>query len=171
MPTDDLRIWALGALDDELVMFSAEVLAARKWVAVPVESALHFDEADAKCLSVAILAIREENLVGILVEEARAEPPSVDVSATKDGLMKFSEERSLFSYMLVPRSRRFAVLCTVHDYYIVAGDRDFVEHAIGEGAVAASMAFARFIEDRGLPQREVDNLRKVHAACASSLGR
>lgn len=51
--------------------------------------------------------------------------------ADRAGLVAFNREYGHFNCALLPGDRSFALVLTVDDYYLVAGDLDFVESAVG----------------------------------------
>src|SRR5438876_412904 len=97
----------------------------------PVESALHFNEEDAGTLSAAMRAIGCVECLAIATEPLENFPLYYRISVSSEGLLAFSKRCGAFNFALIPESRRFAVMCTVDDYYVVGGTSDFVSKALG----------------------------------------
>ncbi|HXD91556.1 MAG TPA: hypothetical protein VNU00_10915, partial [Candidatus Binataceae bacterium] len=63
------------------------------------------------------------------------------VPTTERGLLDFSWECSHFNFVLMPSDRSATVLCTVYDYFLVAGPQHFVTLALGGAIEAARKEF------------------------------
>ena len=143
-PAELSRLKAVtGAIVESPGTIDTNWLSRNHCVAVPVESASHFDERDAELLEAAMAAERVFECFAIATEPLREFPNALRVPTTKESLLSFSRECSHFNFLLVPPSSSIAVLCTVFDYFIIAGSKSFVERAIG-GTIAEG--FARFAE-------------------------
>jgi len=135
---------------------SRKVLAARAWIAVPVESGCHFTPADAERMAHAMREDGLETCIAMLTETLVGIEPMVAVPTTVEGLLEFSWLYGHFGWVLGATSPTWAVLCTVEDYYVIAGPKSFVMRALGESVDAGRTAFARFAEQSGNPMlREV----------------
>lgn len=119
-------------------------LINRGWVAVPVESASHFSESDAEKLSQAIQSISCEKCFAIATEPLMNFHHCFQVPTTSEGLLDFSWTCSHFNFVLVSEDKSFAVLCTISDYFIIAGTLEFVKHAVSGNIEAARSEFNRF---------------------------
>ncbi len=116
---------------DEPAHFDGKWVSARGWIVVPIESALHFEEDDAEKLSCAFDRIGSSEVFAIATEALKEFPNYFLVATSKQGLLDFSHRCALFNFVLTPGSRSCAVLCTVYDYYLVAGPSEFVRIAVG----------------------------------------
>lgn len=121
-----------------------EYLRLRGWVAVPFESALHLDEADADRIATAATKLRYHDCNAIPTESL-AGLLRYRVPITPLGLLEFSKKCSHFKYLLVPDGESFAILCSTDGYCVVAGPKHFVESALGKSIEAARDDFRRFV--------------------------
>jgi hypothetical protein len=155
-----LRRRAEGLVDDGAI-FRPEAVREHRWAVVPVESALHFDHNDATRLAEAIGRVTEE-VYAVAVEGLQNVEAAYRVRATPEGLMSFSSECGLFGYVLLPpESGLFAVLCSVADYYLVAGPVPFVEEAIGANVAVAIHSFDEFASDHAFPAEKQAGLKRL----------
>jgi hypothetical protein len=118
-------------------------LEENEWVAVPVESACHFNYQDASQLANAIEMEKISRCYAIAAEPLKNFPKYLSMGTKTDDLLAFSWECCDFNFLLTPESFSFAVLCTVYDYFIVSGTKLFVENAVG---CTVSEAHTRFLE-------------------------
>jgi hypothetical protein len=142
---DKLSERALALLESP-VYLSAASAATRGWVVAPVESGLHFSESDADDIERALRDARCETLFAIGTEDVNDHEAYYELPATKDALLAFNKRCCHFNYLITPIDEAFAILCTVDDYYLIAGSQRFVSHAVGgpvEGAWEAFNEFAR----------------------------
>jgi hypothetical protein len=120
----------------------------RGWTVVPVESGGHFNESDpdAARLADAMRSAGCRECYAVAVEPVGPPPPAdvALVQATPDGLLDFSYECAHFNFLLMPDKLAFAVLCTVGDYYLVAGPTGFVRQAVGGDIERARNEFKEF---------------------------
>lgn len=133
-------------------------LVENNMVAVPVESAGHFDNHDAAQLAYAIKTENVSRCFAIASEPLKNFPCYYSMGTETDDLLAFSRECAHFNFLLIPASLSFAVLCTVFDYYIVSGTRLFVENAVGCGI---EDAHNRFLEYAAASGGESDRLVAV----------
>ena len=122
------------------------------WAAVPTEGAMHFNEKDAQRLSDAMIWIGCFECLAVATEPLQETTLCYRVPTTKEGLLEFSWECGSFYFILVPRNRDFAVVCTADDYYVVAGPRSFVEQAVGCELKEARKRFLKFAKDESWPE-------------------
>jgi hypothetical protein len=122
-------------------------LTAHNCVAVPVESACHFDWQDAEHLAQAIKLEGVSRCFAICAERLEAFPGYLSLGVTREDLLSFSEECAHFNFLLMPAELSFAVLCTVYDYFVVAGTKAFVETATGCTIAEASRRFREYADD------------------------
>jgi hypothetical protein len=77
------------------------------------------------------------------------EPLNVDipscllVNTSEEGLLAFSRECGVFNFSLLPADKSLVILCTVYDYYLVAGPFEFVACAV---AGDINVAWTKFKE-------------------------
>ena len=132
-------------------------VAGERWTVVPVESRGHFRDADARCLSQAfsaihcgqVFALATEDLTEVSVsgEKIGVLRPDFLVETSEQGLLEFSAACAPFNFVLVPGNRAVVVLCTVYDYYLVAGPADFVRLGVGGDTAAAWLRFEECADD------------------------
>ena len=116
-------------------------LLNNKWALCLVESASHFDKSDADKISHALKIIGCEKCFAVATEHLDNFPHCFQLSATSEGLLDFSDECGHLNFVIVPKNRSFAILCTVYDYFIVAGNLEFVNCAVGGDMKAARAKF------------------------------
>ncbi len=132
-------------------------LRSNHWVVVPVESASHFDREQTERLSAGFAAVNCPTVFAIATEDighvsGPKQPGFPDTSGysldtSPQGLWEFSELCSHFNFVLIPADRSAAVLCTVNDYYLVAGPSAFVKPAVGGDIEAAWVQFREYAAD------------------------
>jgi hypothetical protein len=124
---------------------SKEYLKRRQWAAVPVESALHFDDADIDRIVTAAKNCNIPEFLAIRTEEIR-EPYCYRLSADYASLAKFSKKCSHWKYLLVAIDESFMILCTVEEYFLIAGPRWIVELIAGRSIKLARLEFHRYAD-------------------------
>lgn len=165
IPLDDPALISLlqrkaKDLVDEDGTFRPTSLREYGWIAVPMESAVHFDQEDAARLASAIEGVAV-GLYAVAIEDLHNVEAAYHVPATPEGLLGFSAECGLFTYLLLPVDAQFAILCSVADYYLIAGRRAFVEKACGSEIPAAFDTFEHFANDRALPVEKQASLKRL----------
>jgi hypothetical protein len=134
-------------LVDEPAHLNLEWIRRKGWTAVPVESALHFSDADAGFLAQAFQAMECPEVFAIATEPLANFPNCLVVTTSNEGLLEFSRDCAHFNFVLLPGDRSAAVLCTVYDYFIVAGPSSFVSRAVGGDIAAAQARFDEVASD------------------------
>ncbi len=122
-------------------------LSKESWRLVPVESACHFNETDAERLVRGFSWLGCARVLALATEDLG---PFTDYEAetSEQGRLEFNVVCCHFNYVLLPRDRSVAVLCTAFDYYLVAGPAEFVRIAVG-GDIAR--AWEEFDEEAADP--------------------
>lgn len=116
-------------------------LVSKGWIVVPVESAGHFLEKDAECLSRAFQKMGHVELFAIATEEVVEDFPRCFLVDTSEAdLMEFSQKCAHFNFALLPADRSVAVLCTT-EYFLVAGPVEFAAVAVAGDIAGAWKAF------------------------------
>lgn len=136
-----------AATIEETYLIRMDWLSKKGRTAVVVESAMHLNDDYSRNFSEAMKASGHDVCYAVATEELEGVVRHWEVPATPDGLLKFSEETAMYNFVLFPGDGSFAILCTVDDYIIVAGERVFVEKACGGSIDAARAAFRKFIFD------------------------
>jgi hypothetical protein len=148
--TDEAEIEALRRLRESVVDGPAHLsfgwLSEKKWVVAPLESAGHFDNALADTLAEGFTQMGCAVAFAITTEAA-GKPICYAVSTTKEGLLKVSLELAPFNFALIASDRSAAILCTVHDYLLIAGPAEFVKNAVGDDITAAWDSFEEEASD------------------------
>lgn len=153
--------------------FNRRTLQDRGWVVVPVQSGFHFDTGDAERLSAALAPVTTE-VHAVLAEALRHATPGYVFPPTPHGFSQFSAECGLFAYLITSLHLRteFAILCTVDDYYLVAGKAPIVTAAVGGSLDDAFDSFDEFTSDEEWPESVRKHLLTVSQLCRSiSAGR
>jgi hypothetical protein len=133
-------------------LLSKTFLNIHKWIAVPVESALHFNDSDAQTISKAILQVGIKCAFAIATENVEESISYFKVPMSSEGLLAFSKQCSHFNYIICPSNEFFAILCTVDDYFLVAGPESFVVDATGMSVSDAYRAFRDFASNSDWPR-------------------
>jgi hypothetical protein len=162
---EDLRLvlQLKGGLIEGSADFSETWMRTHEWRTIPLErSGLSAD--DARLLARAldsegcrqVLAIATEEVLDGSSPTGHVAPGWPDplgssveaflVDATVDGLLEFSQACSSYNFVLVPTDRSVAVLCTVYDYYLIAGPLEFVQTAAGKDISSAWHEFEECAE-------------------------
>jgi len=127
--------------------FRPEYLREHDWVVVPVESGLHFSEDDCRNISAAAKQSGTLSVCGVFMKDLSNVPGLIQIECTVKGLLTFSHQYGHFGYLLVPEQYKFAILCTLDDYYLVAGPWKFVQLAVGKAIPQAREDFEVFAGD------------------------
>jgi hypothetical protein len=135
---------ALLSLLDHASAITSESLKAKGWIAVPCESALHFDARTAERIAGAIRSTGNAQVHAICIEQLLNTPGDFMVEATVTDLLAFSRKTAHFSYALAPADGSFAILCSFHDYNLICGRREFVGRCLPEPIPVAQSKFADF---------------------------
>jgi hypothetical protein len=133
------------------VHISQAFLSSHNWIAAPVESALHFSDSDAQSISKAASDRGIEYVFAVATEGIEESISCFKISMTSDGLLTFSKQCSHFNYILFPRNESFAILCTVDDYFLVAGPESFVADVVGMPVSDACRLFRDFADNSDWP--------------------
>ena len=136
-------------------------LISKKWEAVPVQSASHFNKKDAELLAKAAHFFQTTECIAVATEQLENMTSSYRVEMTQDGLLQFSQECAHFNFVLAPEILTFVILCTVEDYYLVAGPPEFVTRALGMSIKDAREEFLAFANDKYWSASVRKNLRSV----------
>lgn len=83
------------------------------------------------------------------------------VSTSREGLLDFDTKCSHFNFALISEDVSFVVLCTVADYYLVAGQADFVTRAVGKSIQAARQDFFEFATDSAWKDNDREYLLSI----------
>lgn len=137
------------------------------WVAVPVESASHFNSQDAERL---VYAIKKEGIpqsFAIATEPLKNFPRCLIVPTTKEDFLTFSQECAHFNILIISLPLSFAVLCTVFDYYVISGTPAFVEDAAGCTIAEARSRFLEYASKSGQPDRLIAVARQYQRVSLS----
>ena len=129
-------------------------MRSRNWIVVPVESGCHFIPEDAELMSLALHSIQCFECLAIATEDLGKDSMCYRVSTSKAGLLDFSYECGHFNFALTTENLPFVVLCMVADYYLVAGQADFVTKAVGKSIQASRSEFFDFA-DKGWKNNDV----------------
>lgn len=157
---DARKIEQLDALIAQMVdreyLVSKDWLAVKGRIAVVFETAMHFNHEYASQFASAIMRSGHAYCYAVATEKLKGVVRHWEVPATTKGLLAFSDECGLYNFALIPEDGTFIILCTVDDYLIVAGDRNFVNNACLGDIPAARETFKKFAFDdhlRGISDR------------------
>lgn len=144
-----------GILDGSR-MLNIDWLASRGWVAVPRESANHFDENDAVAISRAAELLECSGCYAVSIDLLLNSPPYplYWVPLTEEALINFNGDfRGHFNYILIPSNIDFTILCTTDDHFVIAGPKKFVETALASDIETARNLFDEFAADALWPSK------------------
>ncbi len=142
----EARTRVVAALDGP-VDVSDSWLGALPGVALVEESARSPDEDQARRLAHALSRLGDRQLVAVATEDLAGTDEVYRLAATVSDLADFAYARSGLNYALMPEAGlRWLVLCTAHDYMLVAGPRALVDAYADDPATIAS-DFRTFIRD------------------------
>jgi hypothetical protein len=163
--TDESEVRVITRLKQHIVEEPAHLnlgwLSEEKWIVVPRESAGHFDDSFADSLSEAFTKMGC-SLVFAITTEAVGEPICYSVTNCKKGLVAVSLKLAPFNFTLMPADRSAGMLCTVHDYSLIAGPMEFVRNAVGGDIKGAWDSFEQEASDpwwEGRLQKVADRYR------------
>lgn len=164
--TEPARIGVLLSLVEDFAESSYHLklsfVQSRNWAVVPVESGLHFLPEDAELISLALHSIQCFECVAIATEDLSESCIGYQVTTTQAGLLEFNKECAHFNFALTSEDLSFVVLCTVADYYLVAGPADFVTKTVGKDIQAAKQDFFEFATDEGWRDKIREHLLAVY---------
>jgi hypothetical protein len=171
---DELEVETIDRLTAGLVDKPAHLnrawLLGNRWRVVPALSGGHFIDSQAEYLSNALRAVQCSDLFGIATEKVDDRTLVFSLQSSKSDLLAFSEKCGFLNSVLIPSDRVLAILCTVYDYYLVAGAADFVQSAVGGDIESAWRAFEEEASDpswEGYLQKTVDRYRPIDTAVSS----
>jgi len=148
---DSRRINRACEIASELVQhvtsLRLKAVHALGWTVVAVESGAHFEQEDATRIADAAQTAGSSEIVAIPTEALAGRPAGYRMKPTSEALLEFSRRCGHFNYLLLGTDCRFAVLCTVDDYFLVAGPEQFVSVAVGGDIDAAREDFRAFAGD------------------------
>ena len=130
---------------------SLDWLDLNAWSAVPTESANYFAQKTAQRIAYAGSALGETECYAVATEAVQNTPLAYRLSLTTEALVEFGESAYPVLYVLLPRSRKFAILCTP-DYHLVAGPRSFVVDALGMSLGEARSRYAALFTSKKWPE-------------------
>ena len=142
-------------------LFRVEYLRLRSWVAVPVESASHFDSLDTSRLLPAMSLFGSDECFAVVTDKVKHGPKVYRVPITEEGLLGFSKECFGLNVLLAPYDEAYAILCTVDDHYVVVGPSNFVIEAVGGDISLARAEFLSFASDSLWPMKIREYLMNI----------
>jgi hypothetical protein len=113
---------------------------------------------------------RQLTQVFAIATEPLGELPSCfAVTPSKDGLLNFSQKCAHFNFVLIPADRSAVILCTVYDYFLIAGPQRLVRDAVGGDIEAAWNCFEEQASDpwwEGRLHKVAERYRTFHGLVA-----
>jgi hypothetical protein len=116
------------------------------WVAVPVESAMHFGAVHIQWLLSAFELRPGTTLWAASLEPRGGEPTEYRLPASQAGLLAFNRECGQDNFLLAAQDGFSAVVCTTDDYFVLTGPPDFVAAAAGGSLAGAFKTFQAYVE-------------------------
>jgi len=142
---------AASAVIQGSVQAGLSISKVDQWVAVPVESALHFDDSDKQRLSHAIEEYGNPLIYGYALDDYPSIPTIISFNANYQGLDAFDRAFCHFNYALFPESMSWMLVCLLEDYYIVMGPVSFVERVLETTVENGYASFHTFAHNPGWP--------------------
>ena len=142
--------WLKNAIDSKNFFIRKKFLDENGWIAIPVESACHFDDEDAKRISQITNGRNLDRLNAVSLEDL-AVPRCIEIGANVHEVLKFSLDFGHFNYALFPSDHSFLLVCTTDDYFSVAGKPAVVEHVVGNSVDDARKEFSHYANDENWP--------------------
>ena len=115
------------------------------WIAVPIES--NFDLEFELRLQRMMSERGTQNLFAVLIETPETKPVAYKIPTTLDGIDEFNLECGALNCALFAEDLDWVMVCTVDEYYIVAGQESFVSKLVLPGADRAFAEFEVYIEN------------------------
>lgn len=142
---------ALSLMNDIIesgVYIRGDWIGKHGWIAVPVVKDSHVSVRQAEWLISAARLAGEDSVFAVATGDNES-LPVYRVGMNHEELEGFSKECSIYTYLLVPETMSFAMLCTIEDYNIIAGPAEFVRSALGCSISTARASFRDFVEIPG----------------------
>jgi hypothetical protein len=136
--------------------FDTSWLQLRNLRVIPEESALHFDEDEARRLTAAFASEGVDRLWGVAAENLGGIGDAWSLTTSQSDLLRFSEENGPFNFLLVDEALRVAIYCSSSsDSLLLAGSERFLRAYFGrlQRAVAEFWSFAQLHADEPIYPR------------------
>jgi len=127
---DRLKSLVTEMIDDPEHL-SIPYLKSHDWIAIPVESSLHFNQLDTIQISRAAAEMGCEEGFAILTESLNNVGNCYKVRLSPTGLTEFSNECGHFNFAILPKNGSFIILCTLEEYFLVGGPKKFIDKYLG----------------------------------------
>ena len=134
------------------------------WIAVPVESAGHFDRHDIEWL-VQALHKRHVQHVYAVVFEGWDVAEAIKVPSSVEGIGAINSTYSFFNVIMLAEDASWLCIATVDEYFIYFGLPDFIEDAIGKNITDQYSTFQNFATNPSWPGVLADELISVLDRC------
>lgn len=97
-----------------------------EWIAVPVESYSHFTPDFRERLQNITSEQGVENIFAVLIETPETNPGAYKIPTTSEGIAEFNLVCGALNCALFAEDLNWVIVCTVDEYYIVAGQEPLV---------------------------------------------
>jgi hypothetical protein len=139
-----------------------------EWIAVPVESNGHFDLEFQVRLQQTISEQGSQNIFAILIETPETEPVAYKIPNTREGIAEFNLVCGALNCALFTQELNWVIICTVDDYYIVAGQEPLVFQLLLANQDRAFAEFEVYVKNINWPEPIGDRVKK-HLSCVQSV--
>lgn len=133
-------------------------LRKNSWIAVPVADTLN--PMDAEWIATASSDLGSTLGYAVSLDSNMA-VETYRVPLNQESLLNFSAKVSLLNFVLVPADLSFAILLEAGNYFLVAGNKQFVRTAIGCSFSTAQTMFLDYVNDDAWPESVTDLLKNV----------
>ncbi len=135
------------------------------WIAVPVESASHFDSFDIACLIHAMHGASTQYFYVIPFEGFMNVAEYLKVTSSVEGITYVNKTYSFFNIIMVAENASWLCIATVRDYFIYVGLPEFIEAAVGRSIEAQYLAFHTFATNPIGPDTVRNELVRILHTC------
>jgi hypothetical protein len=126
----------------------SSILLKNHWVALPMESGSHFDEKQAEKIAEALSALKVKIVYAIQSELwDNSELEIYKFIPTKEEILNFSANSRSSYFVLFSKELSFLIVCSVYDFFVVAGTKEFVTKSSGNDLEASRKQFLNFAQD------------------------
>lgn len=117
------------------------------WTAVPVESSSHFDLEFQTRLQQVMSERGTQNIFAVLIETPETKPAAYKIPTTLDGIEEFHLTCAASNCALFAEDLDWVIVCTVDEYFILAGQESFVFELMLPSADLAFTEFEAYIKN------------------------
>ena len=122
------------------------------WIAIPVGSGSHFELEFQARLQQVISERGTQSIFAILIETPETKPVAYKIPTTLDGIEEFRLVCGSLNCALFAEDLDWVIVCTVNDYYILAGQEPLMFELLLASSDRAFAEFGAYIENLNWPE-------------------